>query len=150
MVDHKGFVVFDLPVLSFHSFCYKMGFWQKSMIRLYNLRQITNHCPRNLVRPLTQPCIYERLSREGGRAESERGYALFIMAAAFKAADHFSNNASHRVPKVAMAALDNGAAAWRTIGHAADTQVKFNITPSKSHPARPAEPICIACPQPLH
>ena len=148
MVDQQGFVVFDLPVLSFHSFCYKMGFWQMSMIRLYNLRQITNHCPRNLVvRPLTQPCINER---PGGRAESERGYALFIMAAAFKAADHFSNNASHRVPKVAMAALDNGAAAWRPIEHAADTQVKFNITPSKRHSARPTEPICIACPQLLH
>ena len=85
----------------------------------------------------------------GGRAKSERGYALFIMAAAFKAADHFSNNASHRVPKVAMAALDNGAA-WRPIEHAADTQVKFNITPSKGYSARPIEPICIACPQLLH
>ena len=42
----------------------------------------------------TQPCIYERLGLAGGRAESERGYALFIMAA-FKA-DHFSNNESLR------------------------------------------------------
>ena len=88
--------------------------------------------------------IYERLGRAaGGRAESERGYALFIMAAAFKAADHFSNNESPRVPKVAMAAPDNGAA-WRAIEHAADTQVKFNIALSKRRCARPTEPICIA------